>query len=123
MSTIDHNNLRDYMESAGEPMKRETAEELYNSLEGGMTGQARQEIPLTPSITAKVLEPIPAGDNPFRHDLSNMGSTIGTNITVMFHNHQDQRGEYLIVVNTETGERVRLVFAEKSTKMECESNG
>jgi hypothetical protein len=66
-------------------------------------------------IKVKKAEPFPANENPFLHDSYNMGTTIGTNVTVMFDNHASERCNYLIVVNTETGERVRIVFDEKGT--------
>jgi hypothetical protein len=50
-----------------------------------------------------------------RQDLYHMLKTLGTNVTVLIANHQNERAKYLIVVNTETGESFRIVFGE-STK-------
>jgi len=48
--------------------------------------------------------------NPFCQDAFNMGEQIGTNVTVMFGNHDHEHCDYLIVVNTKTGERIRITF-------------
>jgi hypothetical protein len=56
------------------------------------------------------IESIPPKENPFLHDLVNMGTRLGTNLMVMYENFEDQKAPFLIVVNMETGERVRLVF-------------
>jgi len=48
--------------------------------------------------------------NPFRQDVYNMGSRIGTNVTVMHDTHPKNKCKYLIIVNTETGERIRVTF-------------
>lgn len=63
-------------------------------------------------IQINKMENILPGSNPFLHDTYNMGTKLGTNLTVMFQNFEDQEAPYLIVVNTETGERVKLVFKE-----------
>lgn len=63
-------------------------------------------------IRVRTMETIPAGDSPFQHDLSNMGTVLGTNITVMYKTFPKERMEFLIVVNKDTGERVRLEFTE-----------
>lgn len=61
------------------------------------------------------MKSIPAGDNPFWHDGFNMGEIIGTNITIMFPCHQTEHCSYLIVVNTNTGERIRIKITEEDT--------
>jgi len=55
------------------------------------------------------MEPIPAGENPYDHDHFNMGARIGSNLTVMFACFETQKCGYLTLVNTETGERVRIL--------------
>jgi len=54
-------------------------------------------------------ENIPAG-NPFLWDAYNMGITVGKNCTVMMGNHTNEVCTYLIVVNTDTGERILINF-------------
>ena len=54
------------------------------------------------------LEPFPPKSNPFQCDSFHMGVVIGTNCTVMMSNHEDKECAYLIVINTDTGERVRV---------------
>lgn len=56
------------------------------------------------------MDPIEPGTNPYLSDAFNMGMTLGTNVVVMFGNHQNEECKYLIVVNTETGERLRITF-------------
>ena len=56
------------------------------------------------------LDPIPANDNPFKHDSYNMGYTIGTNVMVMFEHHASEKQKYLIVIDTTTGERKKIIF-------------
>ena len=51
-----------------------------------------------------------APGNPFLSDPFNMGAIIGSNVTVMFGKHASERQTYLIVVDTETGERVEIQF-------------
>jgi len=50
--------------------------------------------------------------NPFNEDFYNMGIQIGTNVTVMMDNHSDKVCKYLIVVDTTTGERIKILFEE-----------
>jgi len=54
-------------------------------------------------------EPLKPG-NPFLSDGFNMGSQIGKNVHVMYANHPDEKCEYLYVVDTETGERIKVMF-------------
>lgn len=57
-------------------------------------------------------DPIPAGENPFRHDLSNMGIQIGKNVIIMLPNHSVEPCKWFIVVNTDTGERMKVLVEE-----------
>lgn len=63
-------------------------------------------------INVEVLESFPPGSNPFHHDLYRMGMRLGTNVVAMFEKFDHQEQAYLIIVNTATGERVRLNFTE-----------
>lgn len=58
-------------------------------------------------INITLLEQFPPG-NPFCHDLFRMGSVIGTNCVVMYKEHTSKKQPYIIVCNTETGERVQI---------------
>jgi hypothetical protein len=60
------------------------------------------------------MEPIPPGSNPFHHDLFNMGQQIGKDLMLMFSNHSDEECKYLILVNTKTGERTKIVIEEEN---------
>jgi len=48
--------------------------------------------------------------NPFLCDGYNMGTTIGANVTVMYAKFKDEVHQYIIVIDTTTGQRVRIDF-------------
>ena len=52
----------------------------------------------------------PPNSNPFHHDAFNMGTRIASNVIVMHSTHSHEKAEYLIIVNTETGERTKITF-------------
>lgn len=58
------------------------------------------------------MEPIPAGANPFNHDYYHMGTYVASNVAIMHATHDDQRATYVIVINRETGERVRVIMLD-----------
>lgn len=60
----------------------------------------------------KIIEckPFPPNSNPFKHDAFNMGEYLGSNVAIMFGNHSLSHCDYLYVINTETGERIRIEF-------------
>lgn len=60
------------------------------------------------------LESFPPNSNPFHHDFYNMGTNIGTNVTVMMGNHDNEECRYLIIVDRKTGKRLRITFEETS---------
>lgn len=72
---------------------------------------------LTPNITYTVKEPFPPHSNPFRYDYFHMGTPIGNNIMIMHRVHDNQKAEYIIVVNIETGERIGLIFNDDAMMM------
>jgi hypothetical protein len=51
--------------------------------------------------------------NPFVSDYYNMGTTLGANVTVMYDTFPKDRMTHLIVVNTETGERLVIDFPKQ----------
>ncbi len=59
-------------------------------------------------MIAEKIAPIPANSNPFHYDLYHMGTTLGTNVIVMYPNHPSEEMKYLIIVNVVTGERMRV---------------
>jgi hypothetical protein len=62
----------------------------------------------SPSLTVeRNIEQFEPG-NPYRQDLYHMGSMVGSNIEVMYPCHSTERCKYLIIVNKETGERIRI---------------
>lgn len=52
------------------------------------------------------LEPFPPNSNPFHYDAYHMGNRVGKNIMVMYKGTQND--DYLIIVNTKTGERLLI---------------
>lgn len=48
--------------------------------------------------------------NPFVQDAFLMGTPLGKNILIMHENFPDEVCKYIVVVNTKTGERHRLIF-------------
>ena len=58
------------------------------------------------------LPSFPPNSNPFYNDAYHVGTTIGTNLMAMMENHPDKRCKYVILVNTETGERIRVDVEE-----------
>lgn len=50
----------------------------------------------------------PAKENPFLHDLYHMGTQLGSNIMAMFANHSDKEMKYLILINCDTGKRIKI---------------
>lgn len=63
-----------------------------------------------------VLDPIPPNSNPFKYDMYNMGTRVSSNVMIMHETFNEQKAKYIIVVNTETGERLRIDFKEDSSK-------
>lgn len=61
------------------------------------------------------MEDLPPKSNPFHHDRYHMGQVVGTNCTIMFENHRDQPCKYLIIINTETGKRVKVMVDENAS--------
>jgi hypothetical protein len=62
----------------------------------------------------------PENSNPFHFDAYHMGSKLGNNVTIMFPNHSDTYCSYVIIINTFTGERIKVLF--DGTKVD-EGNG
>jgi len=63
-------------------------------------------------IETQMIDSFPPGENPFHHDAVRMGTTIGKNVVVMYHQHQFERQDTIVIVNSETGERMLVKFGE-----------
>jgi hypothetical protein len=59
---------------------------------------------------------IPPKANPFSYDLYHMGTRLGTNLMVMHANHPSEICNYLILCNTDTGERWRVAITPAGAK-------
>ena len=46
----------------------------------------------------------------FIDDLHHMNTRLGTNCIILYNNFPKERMNYLIVVDTDTGEKIRIVF-------------
>lgn len=56
------------------------------------------------------LPSIPANSNPFDYDLYNMGTRVASNCIIMHSTHSTQDAASVIVINTVTGERTKVVL-------------
>jgi len=56
---------------------------------------------------------IPPGANPYNEDVYHMGFRVGSNVVIMFDCLDHQNCKYLIVVNTETGHRLKVEMPAK----------
>lgn len=62
------------------------------------------------SIKIAELPAFPAKSNPFNHDAYHMGTPIGNNCYIMHSCHTTEECEYLIIINTTTGERLKVLL-------------
>ena len=63
-------------------------------------------------IKVEKLDRFPANENPFWHDAYRMGERVGHNVMLMIENFPEDRCKYVILVNMETGERIKVSFDE-----------
>ena len=63
-------------------------------------------------IKTRKLESFPAGANPFSIDLYNMGTPFGKDLILMHANHPNEECTYFNLVNTKTGERIRIEICD-----------
>jgi hypothetical protein len=77
------------------------------------------------TMTVDSKESLPVG-NAFNGDSYRMGSTIGSNVTVMFEKFDHEVQHYIVICNTKTGERIRVRFQDcnncdklNNQSMEC----
>ena len=54
--------------------------------------------------------------NPFHQDAFLMGTSLGKNVLIMHENFPDDECQYLCVINTRTGVRMRIVFEGAEVK-------
>ena len=52
--------------------------------------------------------------NPFREDQYHMGTVLGDNLVVMYKNFPKDKCPYLIIINTTTGERLKVNLDEEN---------
>jgi hypothetical protein len=69
------------------------------------------------------MDPLPADCNPFQHDLYSMGVQVSGRWTAMFDKHVGEEDPaYIIMVNTRTGQRFKLLFDANKDHQESMSN-
>lgn len=79
----------------------------------------KNPIPKKDRMTITPMEPMPFPTmsvdgtcvlNPFQHDFYHMGTFVGRNVAIMYERHDHDDQGYIIVINTLTGERLRINF-------------
>jgi len=78
---------------------------MRDKQEGQSEGENLQELE---GFRFEMMEPIPAGENPFVHDSFHMGERLGNNIMAMFSNHSHEEMRYLILIDQNTGKRIKI---------------
>jgi hypothetical protein len=69
-------------------------------------------------LRVKRLDSFPPQSNPFYYDSCSMGITLGSNVTVMYSTFPDQHMESLIIVDTFTGKRIKVIFPDCEPDLE-----
>lgn len=54
----------------------------------------------------------PENCNPYHYDSYHMGLDVGIDLVMMLENHASEKMDYFILVNTRTGERVKVIIEE-----------
>ena len=70
------------------------------------------------TMKVKQLPSIPANENPFWHDMFNMGHYFSKEVVVMYKNHADSHCPYLIIVHVPTGQRIEIEFPSDTCPVE-----
>ena len=68
------------------------------------------------SIEVKPGKQYKPNTNPMLQDLYHMGQRMGKNVDLLFSTHASEEMKYLIVVNTKTGESIRIEFKDECSK-------
>lgn len=68
-------------------------------------------------METRTMESFPPNENPFHHDSYRMGTYLGKNVCIMYEKHNTETQPYIVVVNTETGERMSIRFNNEQTSM------
>ena len=54
------------------------------------------------------IESYPPNCNPYEHDPTSIGTQVGVNVTILCNTHWDQKCNEFVIVNIETGERLKI---------------
>ena len=75
-------------------------------------------------ITVKQIKSVKPGQNPLDPtiDFTSMGKLMGTNVFLTYTNHEVEYCKSLIVVNIETGERVKIDFSDDPSGLAMEAS-
>lgn len=60
--------------------------------------------------------PQPPNENPFVHDIENMGKQVGNNFMILFREHEDTPATFLKIVHIPSGEIIRIRVDEDKLK-------
>ena len=64
------------------------------------------------SVTVQRWKDYEVGVSLMQQDLFHMGQEMAKNVFMLFHAHSTEKARYIILVNTETGESVKVSFSE-----------
>ena len=62
----------------------------------------------------EVMETLPEGVGAYQDDRYHMGRNLGTNAMMMYANYDDAKCNYIILINYETRQRIKIHFTDKS---------
>lgn len=80
----------------------DNSQKVFDCLEGVRQGKIEVQ-----DVVVEPMSSIPEDSNPYHYDLFNMGRTQGSNLTLMFANHEEEICRYLILVHKD-GRRWRI---------------
>jgi hypothetical protein len=56
----------------------------------------------------------PPKKNPFHYDEYHMGTSLGNNLMVMYSKHSNEQQPYIILVNIDTGKRIKILIEKEN---------
>lgn len=67
-------------------------------------------------IETMAMTDIPAGENPFHHDLSSMGASVSPAFMAMYSSSFKEKHGHMYLVNNGTGQRTKLIFVPEDPR-------
>lgn len=90
-----------------ENTEKNALKSMVAQIHNTMTGDDPDKAVMPTSMKIIPMKSIEPG-NPFLGDMFHIGDDIGLNVTVMFSQHTTEVQPYIIIVNTTTGERIKI---------------